>query len=222
MEVEITEAQERKLRRASDITAIQMLMARFSKRMSKMDVSDVFEEMYVHGTDDVSVEMFESGEYRGQEHVRAFFDALDAYYEDPSDKRGWMELQLLCTPYVKLAPDGERALGTWSLFCPSAKEATPYPCDEHKLTALWVSGKYICEFRKVDGEWKLLKLRMIAYLRSPFDIGWTRQADCYTMPVFPGLKPDGEPRSYLYNMDYGMGNGGIEWGPYLPEDSEFE
>lgn len=222
MEVEITDKQRRKLQRAADITSIQMLMARYVDRVSKMDVSKVFDDYFVQDSDEVSIEFYEGGEYRGAQHVRDYLAAYDGYLSDPSDKQGWMELQLLCTPYIKLAPDGERAIGTWSLFCPTARLATPYPCNRKQLTAIWVSGKYLCEFRKVDGVWKILKLRLVAYLRSPFENGWTRQADCCSVPVFPDVRPDGPSRSYLYNFDYGMGNGGIEWGPYLPEDSEFE
>lgn len=222
MEVEMTEQQRKKLQRAADITSIQMLMARYIDHMSKMSAADIFDKMFVKDSDDVSIELFDGGEYCGEEHVRAFLDAYDAYLADPSDKKGWMELQLLCTPYIKLSKDGTRAMGTWSLFSPSAKQATPYPCDIEKLTAIWVCGKYFCEFRKVDGSWKILKLRSIAYLRSAFELGWTRQADCISMPVLPGMKPDKPSRSYLYNFDYGMGNGGIEWGPYMPENGEFK
>ena len=221
MEVEITEKQLQKLRRAANVREIQQLMATYVDYMSRMDAMGAYEACYAKGTDDVSVEFFEGGEYRGEEHTKQFFEAYDAYLADPSDKRGWMELQMLCTPYIKLAPDGERAMGTWSLWCPSAKQATPYPGDTQKLTAIWVSGKYFCEFRKIDGVWKILKLRSIAYLRSPFEIGWCKQPDCTSFPVLPGITPDGPSRQYLYNFDYGMGNGGIEWGPYMPEDSEF-
>ncbi len=221
MEMEITERQRRKLQRAADITSIQMLMARYIDYMGKMDAADIFDNLFVEGDDEVSIELFDGGEYCGEAHVRAFLDAYDKYLADPTDKRGWMELQLLCTPYVKLTEDGEKAVGTWSLFCPSAKQAAPYPCDVQKLTAVWVGGKYICEFRKVDDRWKILKIRAIAYLRSAFELGWVRQADCLSAPVLPGMTPDHPSRSYLYNFDYGMGNGGIEWGPYLPEDGEY-
>lgn len=222
MEVEVTEQQRKKLQRASDITSIQMLMAQFVDCMSKMDVSGVFDRLFAHDDDRASIELFDSGEYRGEAHVRAFLDAYDAYLADPADKRGWMELQLLCTPYVKLNEDCTSALGTWSLFCPSAKYAMPYPCDQQKLTAIWISGKYICEFKKVEGAWKILKLRSTAYLRSPFEYGWDVQPDCTSMPVLPGVHPDGPAREFLYNFDYGMGNAGIEWGPYLPEDGEYK
>lgn len=223
MEVEVTEQQLAKLQHATDITHIQMLMANYVDYMSRMDAWGAYKDLFVHDSDESSIEYYESGEYRGDAQVQAFMKAYDAYLADPSDKRGWMEHQLICTPFIKISTDdGQRALGTWSLFIPSAKLAMEFPEMDEKLTAIWQCGKYFCEFQKVDGKWKILKLRAIAYLRAPFHAGWNVQADCAPMPYLAGITPDGPSRSYLYNFDYTMGNGGIEWAPYLPENDEWK
>ena len=109
-------------------------------------------------------------------------------------------------------------MGTWALLAPSAKWAMPYPCDQEKLTAFWGCGKYYVHFIKTEKGWKIQKLQLIWYLRSPFELGWMKQPDCVHMPVLPGMKPDRAPDyTNVYNADYGCASGGIEWGPYVPE-----
>ena len=183
-----------------------------------MDVSRVYEDQFAVGDPEVSIELAESGGYDGPEHVQAFLNAYDAYLSYPKDKRGWMELQNICNPTVIRSEDGQRAVGTWALLAPSAKWAMPYPCDQEKLTAFWGCGKYYVHFIKTEKGWKIQKLQLIWYLRSPFELGWMKQPDCVHMPVLPGMKPDRAPDyTNVYNADYGCASGGIEWGPYVPE-----
>ena len=218
MQVEITEKQLMRLRRAADITEIQNLMARLVEAFSRMDVSRVYEDLFAVGDPEVSIELAESGGYDGPEHVQAFLNAYDAYLSYPKDKRGWMELQNICNPTVIRSEDGQRAVGTWALLAPSAKWAMPYPCDQEKLTAFWGCGKYYVHFIKTEKGWKIQKLQLIWYLRSPFELGWMKQPDCVHMPVLPGMKPDRAPDyTNVYNADYGCASGGIEWVPYVPE-----
>lgn len=188
MQVEITEKQLMRLRRAADITEIQNLMARLVEAFSRMDVSRVYEDLFAVGDPEVSIELAESGGYDGPEHVQAFLNAYDAYLSYPKDKRGWMELQNICNPTVIRSEDGQRAVGTWALLAPSAKWAMPYPCDQEKLTAFWGCGKYYVHFIKTEKGWKIQKLQLIWYLRSPFELGWMKQPDCVHMPVLPGTR----------------------------------
>ena len=106
MQVEITEKQLMRLRRAADITEIQNLMARLVEAFSRMDVSRVYEDLFAVGDPEVSIELAESGGYDGPEHVQAFLNAYDAYLSYPKDKRGWMELQNICNPTVIRSEDG--------------------------------------------------------------------------------------------------------------------
>lgn len=216
-EVKFTEKQLERLRRASDITEIQMLMAKYVDCISKMHAADAF-SLFDDKDKNCSIEIAECGGYDGPDHVKTFLDAYDAYLADGSDKRGWMEIQNICNPCVMISEDHKRALGYWTILAPSAKWAMPYPCDREKLTAHWGCGKYVCEFKKVGDSWKILKLRLVWFLRSEFVMGWCKQPDCVHMPPFQGLVPDREPDYYnVYNADYGCASGGLEWGPYLPE-----
>lgn len=207
-----------RLRRASDITEIEMLMAKFVELLSKMRPADTF-ELFDKENSEISIEIAESGGYDGPAQVKKFLDAYDAYMSDPSDKRGWMELQSICNPTVMVNEAHSSALGYWTIIAPCAKWAVPYPCDQEKLTAHWSCGKYFCEFINTDSGWKIKTLKLVWFLRSPFEYGWMRQADCWHMPPMLGLKPNREPDYYnVYNADYGCASGGIEWGPYLPKE----
>lgn len=221
MEVVLTPEQRKKLQHAADIRHIQMLVAHFVTAVSKMDVSDVFETMYAQGENDVSIELCDSGKYIGPDQVRSFLAAYDGYLKKPDDKTGWMEAEHLCTPYVIIDPNGEKAMANWSVLSPCAKRAYPYPGDVEMLTAYWLCGKYHCSFKKVGQEWKFTNIHKIAYARSPFELGWMKQGDCDAMPALEGVMPDQEPTCYSYNAHLISAKGGREWGPYLPDEKDF-
>lgn len=219
MEINITEKQLKRLQQAADITEIQMLMANYVKYMSKMDAVGAYEKNFATNDPEVSIELAESGRYIGPEHTKSFMEAYDRYLQDPSDKRGWMELEHLCNPTVIISQDGKRAQGYWTILAPSSKWAMPNPCDQERLTAYWGCGKYFVIFVRTNTGWKIQQLKMVMFLRSPFEFGWMKQADCIHMPVLPDITPDEEPDYYnVYNADYSCASGGIEWGPYLSED----
>lgn len=219
MKVEVTQQQLRRLRRASDITEMQMLMARYVELMSKMDAASIFDQLFAVDSPEVSIELAEAGGYDGPEHVRAFLQAYDAYLASPGDKRGWMELQHLCNPTVLVKEDRSRAIGYWTILAPSAQWAMPFPCNQEQLTAYWGCGRYLVEFLPTDKGWKILKLKLVWYLRSPFELGWMKQPDCVHMPALTGVTPDRAPDYYnVFSPDYGCASGGIEWGPYLPDE----
>ncbi len=219
MNIEITEKQLKRLRRASDITEIQMLMAKYIELMSRMEATRIYPELFAVDDQEVSIELGECGGFDGPDHVQAFLNAYSAYLADPSDKRGRMILENLCNPTVMVKEDRSRAIGYWTILAPAVGLGVPYPCDQEKLTAYWGCGKYFVEFVNTDQGWKILKLRQVWYLRSPFGSGWTTQADCIHMPVLTGIAPDREPDYYnVYSADYSCSSGGIEWGPYLPSE----
>lgn len=208
-----------RLRRASDVTEIQMLMAKYVSLMSQMQAAKAY-ELFAE-VEDAEIELAECGAYVGPDHVKAFLQAYDDYLKDPSDKQGWMEIQTLCNPTILTSKDHQRAEGYWTIVAPSARWALPYPCDQKKLTGYWGCGKYYGKFVHTEDGWKIRSLKLVWFLRSPYELGWLKQADCVHMPVFTNIKPDREPDYYnVFNADYGCAYGGIEWGPYLPDEVE--
>jgi len=82
------------------------------------------------------------------------------------------------TGYVTINKDGKTAKGMWDQFAPHAMEVTPYPGDERKLTQFWFVGRYNNEFIKENGKWKCSKRQVLAFMRTPYDLGWLKQPNC--------------------------------------------
>lgn len=207
--------------RAANISEIQNLMADYVTNCLKMDYKTSMEKLFAIDHPEVSFEYMEGGEYKGPDQVKAYMGALHAQAQSIEEKTGWMEFQHLTTPKIIISDNGQgdRAAGQWTILSPWAKVCTPYPCDERKLTALWFIGRYQNEFIKVDGEWKILKLHLIAYVRTPFEQGWMKQADAMRIAPVRELRPDNPPRYYTFHPDcvYSFDNI-YNWGPYLPEE----
>lgn len=222
MEVEVTKEQLEKLRKAADITEIQMLMGRYISYLEQMDPVSVWEKLFVHNDEEVSVELGDYGLYKGSEHVEAFFRAYDSYMKNPDDKRGWMDFRNLVTPYVVLSKDGETAYASWSCFAPQAKQALPFPACERTLTAIWYAGKYVCTCKRTEEGWKFVTLREVIYIRTPYETGWIKQPDCIRNDPLSDVAPDGFSRSYIYHPDALYSPTGLyNWGPFPPEEGSF-
>lgn len=222
MEVEVANEQAKKLQRAADIIEIQMLMGQFVTCLEKMDGISIWENLYVHDNPKVSVELGDYGGYVGTEHVKEFFAAYDAYLKNPDDKRGWFDMKNLTTPYVIISNNGNSAYGSWSCFGPQSKQAMPYPSQMRTLTAIWNAAKYVCDFVKTDDGWKILTLREVVYIRSPFELGWIKQPDCIRSEPLNGMMPDMISRPYTYHPDALYSPKGLyNWGPFPPEEGSF-
>lgn len=220
--MEISEKEVARISRAADIREIQQLMARYVQYISQMNPLGAYEALFDPDNPNVGVEINECGGYIGPESTQRFMEKYQAYMQDPTDKRGWMDIQEINTPLVVLSKDRNLAKGQWSIFSPQAKQATAYPGDQRKLTAIWCFGKFHCDFIRTESGWKILKLRELTFVRAPFDIGWNEQAECYNMPAELYVQPDTPPRTSIYNTDaVYSGNGLFNWGPYMPADGSF-
>ncbi|MCD8325017.1 MAG: nuclear transport factor 2 family protein [Clostridiales bacterium] len=206
----------------ADIYEIKTLMSRYITNVHKMDYISSFHDLMANTHPDLSFEYMESGAYLGPDHVRTYMQALHDYMQSPQDKLGYMGLHHCITPNIVINDNDDRAYGHWAIMSPWAMPATPYPCDQRKLTAMWFVGKYENEFIKLDDEWKILKIHLISYARAPYDLGWVRQADAMRIPPMYGITPDKPPRYYTYHPDCMYSSANIyNWGPYLPEDTNF-
>ena len=135
VDIQLTEKQLERLRRASDITEIQMLMAKYVEYMSKMRAADAY-TLFAQNNENISIELAECGGYDGSAHVKAFLDAYDAYLSDPRDKRGWMELQTICNPTVLVSDDHSRAMGYWTILAPSSRPISKYTSSNTETCSL--------------------------------------------------------------------------------------
>lgn len=164
--------------RMADRVEIAQLMGKFTQYFDQFNAEKILHQLMAADHPEVSVEFMECGLYQGPEKVQAYMEGIQAYLDDPADKRGWMGLQNLSNPHIVVSSSGNRARGQWDILNANAMQAAEYPAAERKLTALWVCGRYDNEFIRVDGQWKLLKVHLVTYFKTPFDQGWLKNADC--------------------------------------------
>lgn len=207
--------------RMADHVEITQVMAELVQSFDQFDAMKILHKLMAADHPEVSVEFMEEGLYEGPEKVKAYFQAIQDYLDDPSDKRGFMPLQNLATPHIVVSTSGQRARAQWDILNANAMQATPYPGDQTKLTALWICGRYDNEFIKVGGEWKLLKLHLVTYFKSPFEEGWLKDPDCLRFgacKVEP-TRPSNPNKIYHSDANY-SGDGLHTYGPFLPEKIE--
>jgi hypothetical protein len=210
-----------RLERAADIVEIQMLQAKYMNAIESMRFDIVLNDIMAKNHPDVRFEMCEMGAFVGPENVQKFLGTIAN--RNPSGgvapQPGILAALFIATPRVVFSKDRERARGQWHVFGPHSMNVSPYPGDERKLTAYWFCGKYDNEYIKVDGEWKMLKMHVIVWFRTPYDQGWIKQPDCRRIMPPPDCIPDEPPRFYTYHSDaVYTGDGPWNWGPFLPED----
>jgi hypothetical protein len=199
-----------------------MLMGRYVTYMDQMNAKGIWDDLFAGDDLNVSIELGDYGGYDGAEHVKQFLYSYHDYLQDPSDKRGWMDIRNINTPYIIISNDGERAYATWHCFSPQAKQAKPYPSDERTLTALWVASRLVVWCVRVGDAWKFQKIQEVVYIRTPYELGWLKQPDCMRLSPLSESLPDRPPRVYAYHPDAIYSPTGLyNWGPFPPEEGSF-
>jgi len=66
--------------------------------------------------------------------------------------------------------EGDTGNGSWLCF-----EPTTLKGKDGSDQALWILARYIAEFRKVSGQWKVRTLRFEGIFCTPFEEGWHKQ-----------------------------------------------
>ena len=63
---------------------------------------------------------------------------------------------------------GDEAEGHWLCFEPATLKGT-----EGALEAVWIMGRYNCEFRRTEDGWKLRTVQYDGIFCTPYEKGWT-------------------------------------------------
>ena len=209
-----------KLVHFADRVEIEQLMAKFVQYFDQFDALKILDKLMAADNPKVSVEFFECGLYEGPEKVKKYMMEIQKYLDDPFDKRGWMAFQNLSNPHIIISRSGTRAIGQWDMLNANAMQAAEYPGVERKLTALWICGRYVNEFIKENGKWKLLNVHLVGYFKTPFDQGWVKQPDCLRFYDNGSVEPTRQSNQrYVYHPDANYSGKGLHnYGPFIPED----
>ncbi|MBV9996870.1 MAG: nuclear transport factor 2 family protein [Caulobacteraceae bacterium] len=72
-----------------------------------------------------------------------------------------MSCHIVMNPKIEV--DGDKAKGSWAGFIPLIS-----PDKE----ALWICGRYECDFARKDGAWKIAVLRFFTAFQTPYEEGF--------------------------------------------------
>jgi hypothetical protein len=147
-----------------DESAIRRLMADMLKKADDRDYPRYGERMVEYYTDDG---MWASGSgfadvgmaERGRKALTEKFAAGTRIRESS---------HLLGSESIEVR--GDEADGTWLCFEPATLEA-----EGDGRQAVWIMGRYICEFRREDAGWKVRTVRFEGIFCTPYDQGWTNE-----------------------------------------------
>ena len=136
---------ERRLVTLEDVEKIKQLHQHYINLMDDLRYEEVL-DMF---TEDATLEVRNFGVKRGRAEMAEVY--LDILAKNRGDIRydGHMAIQ------PEIMVDGDTAQGTWLIYILFSKPEIA-----------WVQGKNECEYRRIDGKWKISKLKFTRTLAS--------------------------------------------------------
>ena len=136
---------EKRLLALEDAEKIKKLHQRYIMLMDDL----LYEEVLELFTEDGSAEVRNFGIKKGREELsKVYIDTL-------AKNRGAERFDGHMAVHPDIEVNGDTAKGTWLIYMLFSRPAI-----------FWVQGKNECEYRKIDGEWKISKLKFTRTLAS--------------------------------------------------------
>jgi ketosteroid isomerase-like protein len=153
-----------RVQKLEDEGSIRNLMADMLRKADERDHAGYAERLVAYYTDDG---MWASGSgfadvgmaERGKKALLEKFTAGTRISESS---------HLLGSEWLEV--DGDEANGTWLCFEPATLKQ-----EGDVEQAVWIMGRYICEFRREETGWKVRTVRFEGIFCTPFDEGWTSE-----------------------------------------------
>ncbi|MEY4760246.1 MAG: hypothetical protein RLZZ200_102 [Pseudomonadota bacterium] len=140
-------------------------------------------------TPDAELEIAGRGIWRGAAHIKARLDAIGPEGQLQDLLNDTMQLQGV----VHVGVGGRQAKGRWHWFSQHARAGRFHE---------WGTGVQENEYRKVDGVWRIHRMRLYPTMTTPFDAGW-HKVSLPASSLEPSVKPDAP--STLPRADYESG-----------------
>ena len=136
---------EKRIQVLEDAEEIKKLHQRYINLMDNLK----YEEVLKRFTEDASVEVRNLGIKKGIKELREIY--IDVLAKNRGSER--FDGHMAVEPDITV--NGDAAKGTWLIYMLFSKPAIQ-----------WVQGKNECEYKKVDGEWKISRLKFTRTLAS--------------------------------------------------------
>lgn len=160
---------EARVQAAEDIEAIKKLQKAYAYYVEHWE-SDQLVGLFSHSSD-VSVEINDSGEFKGWEAVQDVFDFsvhCPAYGGVKKPPGEFLTVLPAIAGIVDLGSDGKTAKGRWYNYLYGAQRRGG---ENRALIGL---GIWENDYIKEDGIWKILKIYSSEVFCSPLDQGWVK------------------------------------------------
>ncbi len=135
---------EKRVKAIEDLEEIKKLHQRYINLMDDLKYHEVLDLF----TDDCTSEVRDSGEKRGKKEIEELYTKIATI-------RGAVRYDGHLAIEPDITVDGDTARGTWLIYMLFSKPAIN-----------WVQGRNDCEYKKVDGQWKIRKLKFTRTLAS--------------------------------------------------------
>lgn len=136
---------EKRIQSLEDLEAIKKLHQRYINLMDNLEYEEVLDLF----TEDASVEVRNLGIKKGRDQLREIY--IDVLAKNRGSER--FDGHLAVEPDITV--NGDTAQGTWLIYMLFSKPEIQ-----------WVQGKNECEYKKVNGAWKISKLKFTRTLAS--------------------------------------------------------
>jgi ketosteroid isomerase-like protein len=136
---------EKRMQAMEDIEAIKKLHHKYINLMDALEYIKVLELF----TDDCTSEVRKSGVKHGKKEIE------DIYLGILAKNRGNQRFDGHLAIEPDITVEGDTAWGTWIIYMLFSKP-----------TINWVQGKNECEYKKINGQWKIHKLKFTRTLAS--------------------------------------------------------
>ncbi len=135
---------EKRVKAIEDLEEIKKLHQRYINLMDDLKYREVLDLF----TDDCTSEVRDSGEKRGKKEIEELYTKIATI-------RGVVRYDGHLAVEPDITVDGDTARGTWLIYMLFSKPAIN-----------WVQGRNDCEYKKVDGQWRIRKLKFTRTLAS--------------------------------------------------------
>ena len=136
---------EKRIQALEDLESIKKLHQHYINLMDNLRYEEVLDLF----TEDATVEVRNSGVKRGRKEMSEVYIGVLAKHRGTSRFDGHMAIE------PDITVNGDTARGTWLIYMLFSRP-----------TIQWVQGKNECAYRKVDGKWKISKLKFTRTLAS--------------------------------------------------------
>jgi hypothetical protein len=205
---------EAKVQRLEDILEIQALQARYQYYLAMYMGKRVGDELFAKNDPDVSLDI--GTKWFGLESVKRCFSLLDKVSREEPGRMGAL---VAIQPLINVAKDGKTATGHWWGGGPCVLPIKEGPDDKEHLEALWMWGRYVMDYVKEGGKWKIKKLGYYQHFLSPVAKGWLNCPRPFQVRPFE-LTEGGKPDAPGALSDLYSPKKHNQYGPPIPDPVE--